>query len=58
MNTATADLTDLMNLTDYPWALSRWGVPTITLPDEEHMISVTEDDGTFYLCVLVAVVPN
>jgi len=50
--TATADLTDLLNLTDYPWSLSRWGTPTITLPDEEHTIRVSEEDGTFYLYVL------
>lgn len=52
MNTTTADLTDLLNLTDYPWGFSRDGVPTIDLPDEEHSIRVTEDDGTFYLVVL------
>lgn len=52
MNTPTADLTDLLNLTDYPWSLTRWGVPTIDLPDGEHSIRVQEDDGTFFLTVL------
>lgn len=53
MNATSADLTDLLNLTDYPWSLSRWGIPTITTPDEEHSIRVTEEeDGTFYMTVL------
>lgn len=48
----TADLTDLLTAADYQWSLSRWGVPTITTPDEQFTLRVTEDDGTFYLVVL------
>lgn len=53
MATATADLTDLLDRTDYPWHLSKWGHPTIDLPGEEYAIRVCEDDGTFYLYVLL-----
>lgn len=52
MTTATADLTDLLTAADLPWHLSRWGVPSITFPDGEHTIRVTQDEGTFYLVVL------
>ncbi len=52
MNATSADLTDLLNLTDYPWSLSRWGIPTITTPDEDHSIRITEEDGTFRMTVL------
>ena len=52
MSTVTADLTDLLNIAGFPWHLNRHGVPTITFPDGEHKIRVSEDDGTFYLFVL------
>ena len=52
MNTTSADLTDLLNLTDYQWSLSRWGIPTITTPDEDHSIRIAEEDGTFHMTVL------
>lgn len=50
--TVTADLADLLDRSDYPWSPNRWGVATITLPDEYYQVRVTEDDGTFYLTVL------
>ena len=50
--TVTADLRDLLDAIDYPWHLSRWGAPQITLPDEGYTVRITEDDGTYYLTVL------
>lgn len=47
----SADLTDLLNLTDYPWSPTRWGGATITISDD-HAIRITEDDGTFFVMVL------
>ena len=52
--TISSSLTDLMNLTDYPWHLTKWGVPEITLPDEQYSICVSEDDGTYYLVDIAA----
>ena len=49
---ATTDLTDLLSASGLPWHFNRWGVPTITFPDDQHKIRVSEDDGTFYLFVL------
>lgn len=51
-NTATADLMETLSLTDYPWHLSRRGVPSLTLADEETTIRVSEDDGTFVVATL------
>ena len=50
--TVPAALRDLLDATDYPWHLSRWGAPQITLPDEGYAVRITEDDGTYYLTVL------
>ena len=53
MNTATADLTDILAFsTDYPWAANRHGIPEIVLPDDQHTIRVWEDDNTYRLVVL------
>ena len=51
-STITPDLQDLLNTIEYPWHLSRWGVPTITTPDESYNIRIAEVDGTYYLTVL------
>jgi hypothetical protein len=50
--TTTSAAAYLLDTADYPWDVSRWGFPTITLPDEKHSIRVSEDDGEFRVVLL------
>lgn len=49
----TADLADLLAMTDLPWREARWTGYVTELPNGNRIL-VTEDDGTFEVTALTS----